>query len=78
MLLYREINLYFTVLAVVSMSLSFVFTPAHFKKHNIMFIKLGTNEVKMTSSWRYFFLRHNVFGYFSLKETEHLLHFGVR
>ena len=50
-------------------------TLAHFNKHNVMFIKLGTNNVNMMTSWHYYFLRYNVFGCFSLKETEKLLKF---
>jgi len=38
-----------------------------------MFKKLGTNDVNMMRSWCYCFPRYNVFGYFSIKETEKLL-----
>ena len=57
----------------VSMSLTLFCTPAYFNKHNVTFIKLGTNVVNMMTSWCYCFLRFNNFGCFSLKETEHLL-----
>ena len=48
-------------------------TPVNLNKHNITFIKLGTNDVNMMTSWCYCFPCYNVFGCFSLKETENLL-----
>jgi len=36
-------------------------------------MKLGKNNVIMTTSWRYCFPRFKVLGCFSLKETENLL-----
>jgi len=47
-----------------------VLYPAHFNKHNVTFIKLGTNDVNMMTSWCYCFPRYKVFGFYSLKETE--------
>ena len=35
------------------MTMMLVFPPAYFYKHNIMLIKLGTKDVKMTMSKRY-------------------------
>ena len=84
-MLYGGINLYFTVrlyfslqwkyncYASVSMTLTLFCTPAYFNKRNLTFIKLGTNDVNMTTSWRYYFPRFKVFGCFSLKETENLI-----
>ena len=55
----------------VSMTLTLFCTPAHFIKHKVY--KAGKKDVNMMMSWCYCFLRYNVFGCFSLKETEHLL-----
>ena len=41
--------------------------------HSVTFITLGTNDVNMMTLWCYCFPRYNVFGCFSLKETENLL-----
>ena len=57
----------------VSITLTSFCTPAYFNKRNLTFIKMGTNDINMTMSWRYCFLRFKVFGCFSLKETENLL-----
>ena len=64
--------------ASVSMTLMWFCTPAHFNKHNVTFIKLGTNDVNMMTSWCYCFPRYNVFGCFSLKETEKMLNFWCK
>jgi len=55
------------------MMLTLFFTLVYFNKRKLMLIKLGTNDVNMTMSWRYCFLHFNVFGCFSLEETENLL-----
>ena len=55
------------------MALTLFCTLAHFHKHNVTFIKLGTNDANRMTSWCYCFPRYNVFGCFSLKETENLL-----
>ena len=60
------------------MTLTLFCTPAHFNKHNVTFIKLGTNDVNMMTSWRYCFPRYYFFGCFSLKETENLLIFWCK
>ena len=65
----EECNCY----AGVSMTLTLFCSPAHYNKHNVTFIKQGTNDVNMMTSWRYGFPRYKVFGWFSLKETEKLL-----
>jgi len=63
----------YTCYAVVSITLTLFCTPVYLNKHNVTFIKLGTNDVNVMTSWRYCFPRYNVFGCFSLKETENLL-----
>jgi len=57
----------------VSITLTLFCTPAYFNKPNVTFIKLGTNDVNMTTSCHYFSPRYNVFSCFSLKETENML-----
>ena len=54
--------------------MTLVCLPAHFNKHNVTLIKLGTNVAKMPTSWRYFFPRFIVFGCFGIKDAEHLFH----
>jgi len=60
-LIYSTVRLYFPLLwkyycyAVFSLMLKLVCPPAHFNKHNVTFWKLGTNDLMMTTSWRYCF-----------------------
>jgi len=63
----------YTCYVVVFITLTLFCTPVHPNKHILTFIKLGTNDVNMMTSRRYCFPRYNVFGCFSLKETENLL-----
>jgi len=84
-MLYGGMNMYFTAGQIfhysekyncytgVSMILMLFYTLAYFNKCNVTFLKLGTNIVNITTSWCYCFLHYNVFGCFSLKETEKLL-----
>jgi len=55
------------------MTLALFCTPEYINKRNATLMKLGTNDVNMTTSWRYWFPRYFVFWLFSLKETETLL-----
>jgi len=87
-MLYSEINLYSTVRLFFSLQWkiqllclhdSDVFcTLAHFNKPNVTFIKLGTNDVDMMTSWRCCFPRYNIFVCFSLKETKNMLNFWCK
>jgi len=83
---YGHINLFSTVCLYLSLKWKKYFcagvymtptlfcTPAYFNDHHITFVlKLGTYVVNMTTSWRYWFPRYNVFDCFSLKETENLM-----
>ena len=55
--------------AVVSMTLTLVCLPAHFNKHNVTLIKLGTNVAKVTTPWRYCLPSFIAFGCFGLKNN---------
>jgi len=57
------------------MTLTLFCTPAGCSRHNTAFIKLGTNDVNMTTSWHCCFLWYNACGCLSLNETENLLIF---
>ena len=79
-MLYVGINLYSTVHysekytchAVVSITLTLFCIPVHLNKHNVTFIKLGTNDVNMMTSSRYCFPRYIVFGCFSYATRENI------
>jgi len=62
----------------VFMTLTLFCTPAYLNKRNVTFIKHDTNGVNMTTSWRYCSLCFNVFGCFSLNETENLLNYWCK
>jgi len=55
------------------------FVPRHTSMNtNVTFIKLGTNDVNMMTSWCYCLPRYNIFVCFSLKKQNICWIFGVR
>jgi len=66
--LYTIVRLYFNYskkyncFAGFPLTLPLFRTPAHINKHNVTFIKLGTNVVNIITLWRYCFPRYKVFG----------------
>jgi len=67
----------FHCFAGVSMALTLFCSLTHLNKINVTFIKLGIKDINMMMSWRYFFPPYNVFGCFSLKETENVLNICI-
>ena len=81
-MLYSKVNLYFIVCLYfyytysekyncnagfsMTLTLTLVCPLTYYNTHNVMFIKLVTNNVYMTMSWRYCFLHYDVFCYLCL------------
>ena len=52
------------------MTLTLFSSLAYFNKHSVTFIKLGTNNVNVTTSWCYCFPRYNVLAVLALKKQK--------